>query len=635
MISKIKIKGLLNLTIKLHNLTDRFFITFRYIICLAMLSNFPISLSLAETHAEAPNLKEVIEGNAETSKPAAATPAIKASETATATAKVNKLAKVGPDDALDRGVPRTSLEGYFKAVKANDLETAIKFLDTRKLPKSYSKKDKLALASQLKVVLDRELWVDMELLSTDPHGHTNDGLPKYRDLVGQIKVEQKHYDILLQRVPRGDGVYIWQFSSQTVRDIPVLYKTFGYGQIGEKLSSYFPPYKALGLFLWQWVFLLLISLSAMLVLYPFTHIASWFITRKANSSIKKIVGRFIRGPLFFAIVIIITRNNFDLISPSLTARAFFDAGTLAVFVGIWLSMGIVSIFREIFTQRFEKRGLDNAVVLLRPAATAINIIIFFIGVLIWLDNIGFRVTTVLAGLGIGGIALALATQKSIEDFIGALTLYLSAPVKVGDFCRFGNKTGTVEEIGLRATKIRTLEDTVITIPNSEFSSTQIENLAERKRFRFYLKLPLCINTTPDQIRYIVLEFKRLLHAYQMVDEAPIRVTFIGIDKNAWIIEIHCYLKTNDTNIFKIISEDLNLRFMDIVNTAGVNISINSMMEYQGNSIESDTKARKLVEQKIDSLRKAGNLSMDLSDAEIENIKDSIQYPGDQAKMRYD
>ncbi len=365
----------------------------------------------------------------------------------------------------------------------------------------------------------------------------------------------------------------------------------------------------------------------MLVLYPFTRIASWLITRKTDSSIKKIVGLFIRGPLFFAIVIIITRNNFDLISPSLTARAFFDAGTLAVFIGIWLSMGIVSIFREIFILRLKKRELDNAVVLLRPAATAINIIIFFIGILVWLDNIGFSVTTVLTGLGIGGIALALATQKSIEDFIGAMTLYLSAPVKVGDFCRFDNKMGTVEEIGLRATKIRTLEDTVITIPNSDFSSTQIENLTKRKRFRFYLKLPLCIDTTPDQIRYIVLEFKRLLHAYQMVDEVPIRVAFIGIDKNAWAIEIHCYLKTNDINVFKAISEDLNLRFMDIVKTAGANISIHSMMEYQRNSIESDTQARKRVEQKIDSLRKTDDLSMDLSDTEIENIKDSIPYPG--------
>ena len=119
--------------------------------------------------------------------------------------------------------------------------------------------------------------------------------------------------------------------------------------------------------------------------------------------------------------------------------------------------------------------------LLRPAGTVIKIIIFSIAALNWLENIGFNASTLLAGLGIGGLAIALAAQKTVENIIGAITLYTSAPIKIGDFCRFGNSFGVVEEIGLRSTRIRTLDRSVIYVANAKFIDMNLENYSEREK----------------------------------------------------------------------------------------------------------------------------------------------------------
>jgi len=574
----------------------------------------PTSIA-AQEEQSTPKLKDVISESEQTEDSTQNTSNVKAEQ--------KKLVKVGPDDDFDRGVPRTSMAGYFKAANSGDLERAAQYFDLRNPPKGYSTRDGPELVRQLKVVLDRSLWVDMDLLSSDPEGHSDDGLPSYRDLVGQIEVNDKKYDILMQRVPRGDGIRIWKISTKTVRDIPELYGALGYGPIGEKLSTLFPEYELFGLKVWQWITLLLILLAAALVAFPVIRIISWLIKRR-KTDFSLLVARFLNGPVYFITVTIITRQNFELIHPSLTARAIFEGGTIYIIAMTWLVIRSISLFGKFYSHRLRQRDREYAVVLLRPALTALNIVIIFIALLIWLDNIGFSVTTVLAGLGIGGIAVALATQKSIENFIGAVTLYLAAPVKVGDFCRFSDKMGTVEEIGLRATKIRTLENTVVSIPNADFAATQIENLTERRRYRYNPTIRLCIETTATQLRYVLREIKKLMYAHSMVAESPLRVRFIGFGAYSLDMEIHCYILTTDVNIFKGVAEDINFRIMDIVNSAGASIAIPAAIEHQS-TLKVDTDAQDKFEKQIQNLG-SEEISVELSEQEIEKIKNSISYP---------
>lgn len=530
-------------------------------------------LCFAQTGEAAPTLKDVI------SEPDNASQAANGAEIVN-----KKLVKVGPDDKYDRGVPRNSVQGYFKAVKAGDLKRASQFLDLRNLPRGYKISDGPELARQLKVVLDRDLWVEMDLLSVESKGHADDGLPRYRDLVGQIEIDTKNYDILLQHVPRSDGVLIWKFSSKTVRDIPVLYKALGYGPIGEHLSKNLPDFELLGLQTWQWAFLILIVLGAALFTIPLVRIISWLVRRR-KTDLSLMTARFIDGPVNVVLVLLIVRQFFDLIHPSVTARAIAEAGTVFTLVLIWSLIRLVSLFREYYTQKLHEHDQIHTIVLLGPALTTVKIIIVFLGLLAWLDNIGFSVTTILAGLGIGGIAIALATQKSIENFIGALTLYVAAPVKVGDFCKFGDKMGNVEEIGLRATKIRTLENTVVSVPNAEFSAKQIENLTERESYRFNPCIQLHFSTTPDQIREIILKLKTLLQAHNMVKENPLRVNFTGFGEYALDIEINGYIDTVNINEFKAVAEELNLSIMDIIQSVGTRIAVPTNVEYQGELIQ--------------------------------------------------
>jgi len=575
----------------------------------------PIASQAQEAPA-APKLKDVLE------EPAAVKES--AGETASKGSQKQKLVKVGPDDEFDRGVPRTAVAGYITAVREDDLKRAAEYLDLRRQPRGYSEADGPELARQLKVILDRTLWIEMELLSTDPRGHRDDGLSNYFDLVGQIQAGDKKYNITLQRLPRKDGVLIWKFSGETVRNIPALYKVHGYGEFGEKLSQIFPAFSLLGLEIWQWVFLILIITAAAAVAFPIVRITSWIILKR-NYALSELSARFINGPFYVFLAFVIVRNNFDIIHPSLTARAVFEAGTIFIFIVSWMLIRLVGLFREYWTLRLHQRGRENAVVLLRPAFATLNILILFFAVLIWLDNIGFKVTTVLAGLGIGGLAIALATQKSLENFIGALTLFLSAPVRVGDFCRFGDSTGTVEEIGLRATKLKTLEQSVIIVPNAEFAGMQIENLTGRERFRFNPKIKIRIDTSPDQMRYILLELQKLLVAHSKVADSPLRVRFAGFGDYSLNIDIHCYIDTDDLNEYLAVCEDLNLRIMKVISDSGSAIAVPTSIQQQEAAYHLDDSAKQKAEAAVSKWSDEGGLVPELTDEQIKAVKNTIVF----------
>jgi MscS family membrane protein len=139
-----------------------------------------------------------------------------------------KIKLLGPADEFNRGVPRSSLKGYLKAARDGDFERAAKYLDLRYLPDSIDASQGPQLARQLKIALDKVLWFDMKAVSEHPDGVSDDGLPANRDIIGRVKTPEKNVDILMQRVPRSDGVYIWKIANRTVSEIPHLYEYFGY-----------------------------------------------------------------------------------------------------------------------------------------------------------------------------------------------------------------------------------------------------------------------------------------------------------------------------------------------------------------------------------------------------------------------
>jgi MscS family membrane protein len=183
------------------------------------------------------------------------------------------------------------------------------------------------------------------------------------------------------------------------------------------------------------------------------------------------------------------------------------------------------------------------------------------------ERAGYNMSTIIAGLGVGSLAVALAAQKTLENVIGAITLYSARPVNPGDLCRFGDIVGTVEEIGLRSTIIRTLDRTLLAVPNSVFSSVEVENFSHRDRIRFYRHLELQMPTA-DQLRVILGRLRELFLSHEDVvqETASIRLEKI-IAANA-IIRIDAGIATTDYQRFLAVAEDLNLRMIELVHAAG-------------------------------------------------------------------
>ena len=169
-----------------------------------------------------------------------------------------------PDDPLGRGTPRSSVRGFLSSAKDRNYVQAAEYLDLRNLPPGLTESQGPELARQLRIVLDQTLWIDLELLSTNPEGDQSDNLPVVRERVGRIAAEGKTYDLLMQRVPRGDGVYIWKFADATVGEIPELYQQFGYGQLERFLPAWMFDVSFLGINLWLWAAVLTLAI----VLYP-------------------------------------------------------------------------------------------------------------------------------------------------------------------------------------------------------------------------------------------------------------------------------------------------------------------------------------------------------------------------------
>ena len=487
--------------------------------------------------------------------------------------KLTEAPASGPYDEYNRSTPRSSLVALAVAVSEKDYERAVNYLDLRNLP--FSLEEKLNgsdLVKKLSIVAKRAMRIDFEDMSDDPLGHQDDSLPSYRDRITTLKTKQGPVDILMQRVPRGDGVFIWKISNATVAVIPALDAEFGYGIIGNRLSYIFPHYIIFGFEVWQIVMILVLLMAGYAVAFVVTFVMVKILQVNQRFN-KQRLQKFVVGPFRFLIMILFFRATFDMIAPSLVARALFEAKTFLIVALLWVMTGVVDLIISRLADHMKRSGQQDAVVLLKPAATAIKLTIVMIAIVSWMDNLGYQMTTILAGLGVGGVAVALAAQKSLENLIGSITIYMSQPVHVGDFCKFGDTLGTVEEIGLRATQLRTLARTVVHIPNALFASGAIENLTQRDKILYRTRLRLSYNDTPEQVRQVLTKIRELIDGHEFIDEENSRVRFLEFGEYAQELELYVYIKTMDFAEYLGHVEDVNLRINDIVESAGAHLTV--------------------------------------------------------------
>ncbi|MDR4493989.1 MAG: mechanosensitive ion channel family protein [Nitrospirales bacterium] len=573
---------------------------------------------MVENRAAAqPSLKEIVAGK---ESPAKEEPEKSKGEEP----KGSKL--LVPEDEFGRGTPRASVEGFLAAGKKRDYERAAEYLDFRYLPGWVSTIQEPYIARQFTIVLNRALWIDPTDLSTDATGHQDDGIPSYRDSVGQIEVEGRTIDILLQRVPREDGVFIWKFSNATVAQIPRLYQEYGYGYLENIFPDAFFDLRVLGIEIWLWVGLVAVAIAAYGAAYVITTLIHLFVPSRPSVS-RDQFSRLVRGPGRFLLFLLIGRILFEYISPPIWFRAVLQARTVITIALLWVTFCLVDLMLAHLSQRFERQGKSSAAVIFPPLGTGLKAVVVIIAILVWLDNLGLEVTAILAGLGIGGLAVALALQRPIENLISAITLYTSQPVAVGDFCRFGDNIGTVEEIGLRATKVRTLDNTVVAVPNVDFAHAQLENFSKRTKIWYHPQLRLRLETTPDQIRFMLVEIRALLYAHPKVLPDPARVRFQEFGPFSLNLEIFAYVDVTDYGEFLEVAEDLNLRIMDIVQRAGSSFALPSQTLYVERGKSQDSHLAHTAEAQVREWREQQTLYLPKFPAEkIAELRGTLGYP---------
>lgn len=481
-------------------------------------------------------------------------------ETSVVSAPVDR----GPDDALNRGNPRSSIIGFLETVSAFKFEQAAEYLDLRNIPTDVAEIGGPELARQLNHVLSRAVWLDDYTVSDSPEGVKGDGLPEFRDELIKIPTPDGPVSIWMQKVPRGDGEFIWKISNRSVALIPELYDEYSYPGPIEHVRGWFPEDASfLGFEAFKWFIIICIAIMCWPGLYVIGLVLSRLFS-KPDQEIYPFVRKVFTGPFVLIGILLIIGAVVNELGAGAYAQRVMEVHTLNTFAIVWGLWAIINLFKKYKQNALFKKDRPGAAKLMQPLTTLLKILVVMFGLLFWLNNLGVNITTVLAGLGVGGLAVALALQKPIEDMMGALTIFTQAPLRVGDTCKYGNVLGVVEDIGLRTTRMRTLTNTVVSIPNARIAAVEVENLTYRTKIRYWPTLRLRYDTEPKNLERACERIHEMLSNDEMVYDEPIRVRLTEFAEDAILVKIHSFVKTTDFSESLGIAQRLNYGIMNIL-----------------------------------------------------------------------
>lgn len=475
-----------------------------------------------------------------------------------------------PTDTIGRGTPRGTVLGLLSAARKGNTGLAALYLDT-----SLRGADAEALASQLAAVINRRLPARLNEISDEPEGSQRDPLKPDEDLVGVIQTANGNLDILVERVDRGKAGKVWLFSRKTLASIPDAFQELNKSPLERSLPDFMITTQVAEIPLFEWVAIfvgmpLLYLLTG--VLNRILSLAAGIVRRKLSRNAALPNPRVLRPPFRLLLLAIVIRWLVSKVPLPLLARQFWSTTALMIVVvaSMWLLMLLNERGERSLVRR--RRSLSGAASALRLVRRLIDGLILFAGLLFTLHHFGINLTATLAGLGVGGIAVALAAQKTLENVIAGVSLIADQAVRVGDVLNLGDIQGTVEEVGLRSTRIRTVDRTVVSFPNGQIANMRLETLSVRDRFLFHPVVGLRYRTTPTQLRAIMVGFRNLLTDHVNVDSASVRVRFVRFGASSLEVDIFAYLFAHDWNNFLEIQEELLFGIMDTIQKAGAGMA---------------------------------------------------------------
>ncbi len=385
----------------------------------------------------------------------------------------------------------------------------------------------------------------------------------------------------------------------------------------------------LGAALWQWLSLALLSAVTFFVVLRLVQWGrSWDRRHRTAGTLKRLGTPFAVLASIFVVLLckLIFVHIIQLITDWWVAIDIVLWSVIFGGIGWLIALMIDRLADAVNQARQVKEGsIDSQLV--RTLFRLLSLVFLAFLVLYAASFLGLPLTPVAASLGIGGLAIALAVRPTLENIIGGLTLFADKPVRIGEFCRFGSEYGTVEEIGLRSTRLRKLDDTVVSVPNADFSQRELTNYARRRQRLVETTLGLRYETTAEQLRYVMTRLREMLLGHPKVSKDFLHVRFASFGAYSLDIEVFAYLRTSGWLEYKAIREDINLRIMEIVQEAGTGFAFPSQTAYLSRDTGLDAERREQVESKVQAWRLRGQLPFpDFDEGQRWEKQDILDYP---------
>jgi MscS family membrane protein len=470
-------------------------------------------------------------------------------------------------DPLGRDTPQDSVFHFLEACHARDYVKATHYLDLRRMSPADRSKNGPELARQLEDLLDDTAF-DFTTLSHAREGDTSDGLDSKLDHLATFVVDRKTLELQLERIELKPGYHVWVVSSDSVAKIPEAHQVIAETPFEKKLPQQLVTVELLDTPIWRWI--------ALLVLAPTLWILGGFLAWALIAAVRPLVDApGFRGPIRACLAVAGFRAVVEFVPPAALPRSFIERalGLLFSLALAWACAAMVDLIAERWNSRLDPRVQAVSFSVLPLIRQVLKLSFFLFAILSVLSAWGYNTSTILAGLGVGGLAIALAAQKTVENLFGGISVIGDRPVLVGDACRFGDRTGTVMHIGLRSTRIRTPDRTVISVPNGQFSSMALENFSARDKIWFHPMLNLRRDTTSEQLLKVLSSLREILTTSPKVEPGKLPVRFIGVGPYSLDIEVMVYVTTTDYDEFLTLQQELLLKMLQAVEQAGTALAV--------------------------------------------------------------
>jgi MscS family membrane protein len=481
-------------------------------------------------------------------------------------------------DPYGRETPYGTFYGFLHAVEKGSYANAAEYLQ---LPASM-RSQREDIAREFQAVLDhRFISTTLESISRSPRGTLDDGLPPDVEKVGEILGKDARIDVLLVRKETPGSPSIWLFSWETIREARRLYADLGITAFEGRLPEFLVRTHLGSLALWQVV--------AFLLLLPVLYGVSWLLlgvlfTLVRLARHKRVAGEWqsrARSPGTLLLTLLLHRVAVFWIGIPILYRIYYNRVLyiLLLVAFLWLLLRIVDVVDRYLLRRVMPAGGGASRSTLSFGRRALRGAAFVLVLILALPVFGVNVTATLAGLGIGGLVVAFAAQKSLENVFAGFAMLADKPMTVGDTCRIGGQLGEIEDVTLWATRLRTNERTVVSIPNGAVMAGQIENLTRRDKFWFHPTVGLGYETTPEQMRQVLQSIRELMIADPRVETEGSRARFVRLGASSLDIDVYGYVRAESYAEFLGVQEELLLRLLDIVEKAGTSVAFPTQTLY--------------------------------------------------------